>query len=368
MDAKWTLIDTDIHPRPDPARVAHFLAEPWRTRFLSGNRGPGYLGYWNPIGVRRSDAVLPDGSHIADSAQSLASHFLNLYNIEYGLLNVEDLAIGLSPEVNYSAAVVSAINDVIVQEWLPVDPRLRASIIVSPGDPQLAAREIHRLGGHPGVVQVLMPSGARMPYGQRFYHPIYEAAVQCNLPISIHPGSEGTGVSYPPTPAGYPSTYFEFHTGLVTSYIAHLISLVTEGVFVKFPTLKWVLIEGGVSWLPPLLWRFDKNYKALRQTTPWLTRPPSEYVHEHVFLTTQPMEEPDDPNHLRQILGMFDAGRMLMFSSDFPHWDGDTPDFAARGLPADLRPRVMSETARELYGLPRSVANVSKSELESSHA
>ena len=140
MDAKWTLIDTDIHPRPDPARVAHFLAEPWRTRFLSGNRGPGYLGYWNPIGVRRSDAVLPDGSHIADSAQSLASHFLNLYNIEYGLLNVEDLAIGLSPEVNYSAAVVSAINDVIVQEWLPVDPRLRASIIVSPGDPQLAAR------------------------------------------------------------------------------------------------------------------------------------------------------------------------------------------------------------------------------------
>ena len=44
---------------------------------------------------------------------------------------------------------------------------------------------------------------------------------------------------------------------------------------------------------------------------------------------------------------MFDAGRMLMFSSDFPHWDGDTPDFAARAFPPALRPRVMSETARE---------------------
>jgi len=129
-----------------------------------------------------------------------------------------------------------------------------------------------------------------------------------------------------------------------------------------------VLIEGGVSWLPPLLWRFDKNYKALRQTTPWLARPPSEYVQEHVRLPTQPMEEPDNPEHLRQILRMFDADRMLMFSSDFPHWDGDTPDFVGRGIPPELRSRVMSETARELYGLPRSVAAVSTRELEPSRA
>jgi predicted TIM-barrel fold metal-dependent hydrolase len=207
-----------------------------------------------------------------------------------------------------------------------------------------------------------------MPYGQRFYHPIYEAAVQQNLPVAIHPGSEGVGLAYPPTPAGYPSTYFEFHTGLVANYIGHLISLVTEGVFVKFPTLRWVLMEGGVSWLPALLWRFDKNYKALRQTTPWLTRPPSDYVYEHVRLTTQPIEEPDNPLHLRQVLGMFDAGRMLMFSSDFPHWDGDTPDFAARSIPAEMRSRVLSETARELYGLPSSAAEVNMSEEEQSHA
>ncbi len=368
MGTKWAIIDTDIHARPDAARVADYLTEPWRRRFLSGNRGPGYPGYWNPNGVRRADAVMPDGSDIADSPHSLSSHFLDVYNIEYGLLNVDDLAIGLSPDPDYSAALVAAVNDVIVQEWLPVDPRLRASLIVSPADPQQGAREIRRLGGHPGVVQVLMPSGARMPYGQRFYHPIYEAAAEYNLPVAIHPGSEGAGISYPPTPAGYPSTYFEFHTGLVTSYIGHLISLVTEGVFVKFPTLKWVLIEGGVSWLPPLLWRFDKNYKALRQTTPWLTRPPSEYVQEHVRLTTQPMEEPDNPEHLRQILRMFDAGRMLMFSSDFPHWDGDTPDFVGRWIPSELRSRVMSETARELYGLPSRVADVSTSELEPTRA
>lgn len=354
MGTHARLIDTDIHPVPDPARLAAFLPEPWRMRFRGGNTGPGYLGYWNPVGVRRADAVLPDGAPIAADPASLARHFFDAYDLAYGVLNVDHLAICLSPEPDYAAAVVSAINDVIVEDWLPVDGRFRASVIVSPGDPHLAAREIHRLGGHPGIVQVLLPSGARMPYGQRFYHPIYEAATRYDLPVAIHPGTEGTGVAYPPTPAGYPSSYLEWHTGLVANYIGHLLSLVTEGVFVRFPALRWVLIEGGVSWLPALLWRFDKNYKALRQTTPWLTRLPSEVVQEHVLLTTQPLEEPADVTHLRQILGMFDAGRMLMFSSDYPHWDGDTPDFAGRALPAALRSRVLGETARALYRLPPS--------------
>jgi len=352
MKREFSIIDTDIHAVLNPRRVMDFLPEPWRARYASGNRGAGHIGYWNPNGVMRSDTKLPGGSRIEASPQNLARHFFDVYGIEYGVLNMGSQHIGLSPEPDYAAAVVSAENSVIAEDWLPADPRFRAAILVSPADPELAAKEIHRLGDHPGFVQVLMPSGARMPYGQRYYHPIYAAAVEHDLPVAIHPGSEGVGVAYAPTAAGYPTSYFEWHTGLVGSYIAHLISLVTEGVFIKFPTLKFVLIEGGVSWLPPLLWRFDKNWKALRQTTPWLTRPPSEIVSDHIRLTTQPIEEPERPEHLHQILKMFDAGRMLMFSTDFPHWDGDTPDFAARALPPELVPRVMSETARELYRLP----------------
>ncbi len=352
MNRPYAIIDTDIHPLLDAQRVAAFLPEPWRRRYASDNAGPGAPGYWNPNGVRRSDAVLPDGTRIESRPQTLARHFLDAYDIEYGILNLDHLAIGTSPEPDFAAAVVTAMNDVLVQEWLPADPRLRTALVVSPSDPDLAAQEIHRLGDHPGVVQVLLPSGARMPYGQRFYHPIYAAAVEHQLPVAIHPGSEGTGVAGAPTSVGWPSSYFEWHTGLVGTFIAHLISLVTEGVFIKFPTLKFVLIEGGVSWLPPILWRLDKNWKALRQTTPWLDRLPSEIVREHVALTTQPLEEPAQPHHLQLMLDMFDAGRMLMFSSDFPHWDGDAPDFVGRAFRGELLRRVMSETARELYRLP----------------
>jgi predicted TIM-barrel fold metal-dependent hydrolase len=347
------VVDTDIHPGTISERMQEFLPEPWRTRLASGNRTSGALGYWNPGGVNRGDAVLPDGTRIENDPRALARYLLDEYSIDYGILNPgNSLHFGLSPEADYAAALISAVNDIMVQDWLPADPRYRTSLVVYPNDPELAVREIHRLGDHPGVVQVLMPSAARIPYGQRFYHPIYAAAVEYDLPIAIHPGTEGVGISGAPMAVGYPSSYLEWHTDLVQSYIGHLVSMVTEGVFIKFPTLKFVLIEGGVSWLPPILWRFDKNWKALRMTAPWLNRPPSEIIHDHVLLTTQPIEEPDEPAHLEAILGMFDAARMLMFSTDYPHWDGDTPDFAAKLLPKAIRSQVMGENACALYKLP----------------
>jgi predicted TIM-barrel fold metal-dependent hydrolase len=213
------------------------------------------------------------------------------------------------------------------------------------------------------MVQVVMPSGAQMGYGHRFFYPIYEAAVAHDLPVAIHPGTEGVGISGAPTAAGYPASYLEWHTTLVGSYMAHLVSLVSEGVFQRFPTLRFVMMEAGALWLPPLLWRFDKNWMALRQTTPWLDRPPSTVIADHILLTTQPIEEPEQSQHFTAMLDMFDAGRMLMFSSDYPHWDGDTPDFAARPFPAALRARVMSETARELYKLPAANGVAESSEL-----
>lgn len=352
MLKEYPIVDTDIHPGIPASAIVDRLAQPWRMRFQSGNRGAGNLGYWNPNGVNRPDAVLADGSRIEDSPKALATHLLDEFGLDFGILNTGSvLHLGLSPEPDYAAALISAMNDVLIEEWLPADPRYRVSIAIYPNDPELAVREIHRLGDHPGVVQVIMPSAARMPYGQRYYHPIYAAAVEHGLPVAIHPGTEGVGISGAPTNVGYPTSYFEWHTGLACSYIAHLVSLVTEGVFAKFPELTFVMLEGGVSWAPPILWRMDKNWKALRMTTPWVDRPPSEIVTDHVRFSTQPIEEPEDPKHFQAMLEMFAAERMLMFATDYPHWDGDTPDFIARSFPPALRPAIMGGNALSLYRL-----------------
>ncbi|NUP99393.1 MAG: amidohydrolase [Armatimonadetes bacterium] len=355
MKQPWGVIDTDIHCVENGQAIGKRLPEPHRTRWAAGSRGPGHLGYWNPNGVMRSDTKLPDGSKIEASPEAIAEHFFDAYGLEYGIFNPGGLHFGVGTDPDYSAVCCAAINDTMIEDWLPVDARFRTSCYVAPNDPEQAAREIRRVGSHRGVVQVMMSSAARMPYGQRYYYPIYEAACELGLPVAIHPGTEGVGISYPPTPAGWPTTYFEWHTALACNYIGHLISLVTEGVFIRYPELTFVLVEGGVSWLPPLLWRLDKNWKALRISTPWLERPPSELVFEHIKLTTQPIEEPDNLEHLHQILAMFPAERMLMFSTDYPHWDGDTPDFAARLLPEQIRAAVMSGNARALYKLPEAV-------------
>jgi predicted TIM-barrel fold metal-dependent hydrolase len=147
-----------------------------------------------------------------------------------------------------------------------------------------------------------------------------------------------------------PASYLEWHTNLSQNYMAQLCSLVVRGALVEFPALRFVCLEGGYGWLPHLMWRMDKNWKALRVTAPWLKRAPSEYIIEQVRLSTQPMEEPGNHEHLLQILEMMHADQILMFSSDFPHWDNDCPVNAFRRVPEPLKSRILYQNAAALYG------------------
>ncbi len=110
-----------------------------------------------------------------------------------------------------------------------------------------------------------------------------------------------------------------------------------------------VAIEGGIAWLPHLMWRMDKNYKALRSPTPWLKKLSSEYIREYVRLTTQLIEEPENPEHILQIFQMMDAKNTVTFSSDYPHWDFDNPKMALPPLRGELKERILWRNAAALY-------------------
>jgi uncharacterized protein len=74
-------------------------------------------------------------------------------------------------------------------------------------------------------------------------------------------------------------------------------------------------------------------------------------IADNVRLSTQPLEQPSSDEHLLNMFEAMDAGSILMFASDYPHWDFDSPTHAFPKMPKELRERIFSENARSFYGL-----------------
>lgn len=349
--SKRVVVDIDIHHALKKKEdLLPYLPKAWHREWLAMGVIPAH--YYSVIGAHRKDAYPEEGPPGSDP-DLLRRQLLDENGIDYGILTSDAINISVYYNPDYANAVAAAFNDWTADQWLPRDPRFKGSILINNSDPQAAAREIARWGDHPDMVQIVMPSASRTLYGQRFFHPIYEAAEKYRLPVAIHPTAEGRGIAPEPTNAGYPTRYMEWHAGLNLSYIAHLLSLVCEGTFEKYPGLKFVGMEAGISWLPNVMWTLDSHYKALRSSVPWLTRKPSEYIIDHFYLTTQPMEEPEKKEYFESVLEMIHAEKTLIYSSDYPHWDFDAVKTAELSLPRRLRDAVMGETALELYGLRR---------------
>lgn len=352
MEEQRKIIDCNVHyALQSPAELLPYIEEPWRSQVrMFGFRSPRQYGA--PARSHIEPAYVPQGGQAAADPRKLAKQYLDAYAIEYAILTGTMYGIAVHADPDYAAAIAAACNNHLADRWLVADSRYRGAMIVSMHDPQQAADEIERMAAHPGIVQISVTSGARIPYGHRCHDPVYAAAVRHGLPIALHPGTEGGGISNPPTAAGYVGDYLQFHTIVPHSLAAHLVSMIGEGVFERFPELKIVIAGGGVAWLPQLLWRMDRSYKALRAMSPTLRRLPSEVVREHVRVTTQPIERPDDPEPMLRLLELLGAEPMLLFASGYPDWDFDDPAAVWSAWPADKRERIFRDNARELYRLP----------------
>jgi predicted TIM-barrel fold metal-dependent hydrolase len=340
-------IDCDIHVDVRSVRTLFpYLAEHWREYIYETSfKGPVDTSY--PPGAETSARPELRASRIG--LDDIRERALDPFNTAIGILTCA-YAVDSVRNPFAAAALATAVNEWQVNDWLSQESRLRGSVVVPIQDPVLAAEEIDRVGGDSRFVQVLLPVHAEALYGNRRYYPVYEAALRHDLAIGIHFGGNPGS---PPTAVGWPSYYIEEYVGMSHIFQSQVISLVTEGVFDKFPSLRVALIESGVTWLPSLMWRLDKEWKGLRREVPWVRRLPSEYIQEHIRLTTQPIDLPGDDDMLLSILEQLNAEELLMFASDFPHNHAPaSPTAFLEQLPADVSRRIMRDNAASFYRLP----------------
>ncbi|MEM7023006.1 MAG: amidohydrolase family protein [Pseudomonadota bacterium] len=348
MDARLRgAIDCDVHPSvPGINSLAPYLDDYWRDMVeVRGMEGFASRAY--PPGVPAS--ARPDwrGDQLqaAESVEFVQRDLLDrwqlggaILNCMYGVQQINDEAL--------EAALCAAVNDWLAEQWLDKDPRLAASIVIPMQNPARAVEEITRRADDRRFVQILIPAMHDLPYGRRYWWPIYEQAERHGLPIGLHLGS---AYRRSITAVGWPSYHVEDYVDQTQGMQAQLASLISHGVFVEYPELKVVLIESGVSWLPAFCWRFSKFWKGLRIEVPWVERAPIEIVRDHVRLTLQPFDAPPTGEAVERFLDHLGSENMLLFSSDYPHWHFDGDEVLPDGLPDGIVDRLLSKNPNATY-------------------
>ena len=339
------LVDTDVHPAPtSDDELRSFLPKSWSSRHVPGLAFSfgGHAGTGMPPGRWwRDDAIPASGGTPGSDPNLMERQLLREAGVDLAILI--PIVHTSSTNAEYEAAVCAAANEWQHQLWLGKynkHGRYRGSILVS-SDTGLAVEEIEKWAGHPYFVQVKTENIRGRPMS------LFQAAAKNGLAVAFHGGGMGTRSTLGPA-----SYYLENHIGrFAGSAWNNLESFVFDGIFERIPELKVVILEAGFSWAAPFIWRMDRHWQALRSEVPWVKRQPSEYIREHVRFSSQPIEEPADPKHFEALFELIGAQNLMMFSTDYPHWDYDDPKFALSKIPDEHRKAVMAGNALSFYGM-----------------
>ena len=192
-----------------------------------------------------------------------------------------------------------------------------------------------------------------MPYGNRFYHPIWEACERHGLVVGIHPGNEGAGMAGPPTGVGYPTYYIETRMARPQMAMAHARLLHRRGRLREVPAP-----EGAVRRVRPVLGgRPDVAHGRRLEVA---ARPDAlgQAAAERVLPSStsgsarQPMLEPENDEQFFMMLDAMHAERdARLLAPTGRTGTGTTRPRPSRSCPERLHRRVFAENARELFGL-----------------
>jgi uncharacterized protein len=305
------IFDCDRHAAVSDYRdLLAYMDDSWTKHF----ERPEFLGSI----VESSNHIRVSGSFGEPAASAVERPELD------GSLVVPHQGLTINGWADRVAATVfaEAINRYSIDHWS--DERRFPALIVVSDDPAWSAQEIRSQAEHGRFGAIALPFGTVL-FGSKAHDPIYEAAEEVGLPIVAHfSGVEGRYAGAAALGGGVHYSAFSRKVLLPQLAESNIASLAFEGAFERFPRLRFLFSGFGVSWLPSLLWRMDREWRTFRHDVPWVKRPPSEYVLEQVWVTTWPVREATLAGDWERLFAGESLRGRVVFGSHDP-FDGDTP-------------------------------------------
>ncbi len=193
--------------------------------------------------------------------------------------------------------------------------------------------------------------------GDRSWDPLWQTCTDLALPVNFHIGASQTSLSwYGSSPWPSLGDDQKLAIGSAMMYLTNarvIANLIFSGLLERHPKLRFVSVESGIGWIPFVLEALGHQVdETAPGTLDYLSLRPSEYFRRQIYACY--WFEKEDVAHTFDVLGADN----ILFETDFPHPTclyPDSLDHAAaglRGVPADVRRKVLQDNAAALYRIP----------------
>ncbi len=356
----FPIFDADCHYFQTPLKeVADFVDEPWKhrlkyagigaaTTMLPADLGDRTLGGRTKVKEHFNTYPKPEHEDLPKQIYPLLDSSRKM-GIDYSIVFPTDLlTLGLHPQSDMEVAIAFGYARWMTESILPFDDSLTTMLYLPFSDPQACVRLVEEFADKKGVIGFMVTSVRYQPVHHNSYMPLYELLEQKGMPLGFHTVSH-----WQEKPFTQFNNFLSAHAlGFPLYNMIQLTNIVINGLPERFPKLKFIFIEAGVAWIPFIMRRLDSDYMMRSSEAPLLKKLPSEYIKDFYF-TSQPLEYYENMEEMEMVFKSFDAENKLLYASDYPHQDFDTPStiYDLPFLTEKAKRKILGENALNLFGI-----------------
>jgi uncharacterized protein len=263
------------------------------------------------------------------------------------------LAYPLSCNPPYVTAMCDAYNRWL-GDVLSGQDRLKWVGVVNLDDIPASVRQVHEAKKLGAVGMMILGTAGDRLLDDASLLPFYEAVAESDLPLAVH-----VGWSCPSINNLYSHIYPSGVIPFTMPVLMGLVSMMSGGIFDRFPNLRVVYLEAGCLWVHFILERLHHRFQhsgknlvnVVSRTAPIQKLAPMDYVMKGNLYFSAEIEDALLP----QVLELVGDGQ-IMFGSDMPH--GDRERFAARMLQErtdiseSAKTKILESNPMRFYDLP----------------